>query len=239
MLPWSTSPALQKIYQGLEEQQRIIEQLKLYLEERLVPFHRHMGEHRRHIDHALRNVEGRLKPLRQYIQGEQQNLNRVTVYLESDLRNQFEAFEQFLARQKSFLEEVSQYIEEQPRPFQTYLEDERQVVSTIHRDIEERMDRFLQNLTEQQKILETLREPEVTSEYNALAEYLEERQKILERYVRLPDSRPAELFAQLEDTAERHKRMHPDHKRLFAKVFEEARLADEKLRQALGPGKNT
>ncbi|MFQ5656451.1 MAG: hypothetical protein ACE5G5_02840 [Candidatus Methylomirabilales bacterium] len=233
MLPWTTSPTLQKIYQGLEEQQRIIEQLKVYIEERLAPFHRHIGEHRRHIDQALRNLEGRLKPLRQYIQGEHQNLNRVTVYLESDLRSQFEAFDHFLTRQKGLLEEASQYIEEQPRPFQTYLEDERHAVAMIHQNLEERMDRFLQNLAEQQKLLESLREPEANSEYNALAEYLEERLKVLERHVRLPDSRPAELFAQLEETADRHKRLHLENNRLFARVFEETRLADQKLRQAL------
>lgn len=57
MFSWSSSTALQRIFEGLEEQRRIIEQLKVYLEERVSPFHRHIGEHRRNIDQALRHLE--------------------------------------------------------------------------------------------------------------------------------------------------------------------------------------
>ncbi|MFQ5880890.1 MAG: hypothetical protein ACE5I9_00270 [Candidatus Methylomirabilales bacterium] len=233
MFSWSASPALQKIYQGLEEQQRILEQLRRYLEERLSPFQRHIGEQRRHTDQALKHLESRLKPLRQYIQGEEQNVERVMAHLQAGLRNQFEAFEQFLASQKGLLEKANQYIEEQPRPLATYLEDERQAVEMIYRDLEQRLDRFIQNLWEQQKILETLNEPQILSEYEALAEYLEERQKAFERYARSPEYRPAELFALLEEAADRYKHLDPGLHKLFAKVFEETRLADEKLREVL------
>ncbi len=233
MFSWSLSPTLQKIYQGLEEQQRIVEQLKAYLEERLAPFQHHLVEQRRNIDQALRHLESQLKPLRQYIQAETQNLDRVTAYLDGGLREQFEAFEQFLASQKGVLEEANQYIKEQPRPLQQYLENERQAVDLIHWDLEQRLHRFLQNLVEQQEILGSLREPETISEYEALANYLGERQKALERYVRVPDYRPVELFAQLEEVAARHTPLQRDQKVLFARVFEETRLADEKLRQAL------
>ncbi len=237
MFSWSSSPALQKVYQGLEEQQRILDQLKAYLEERLTPFQRHVGEQQQHIDQALRHLESRLVPLRQYIQSEHQNLDGVAAHLETGLRDQFDAFEQFLERHKGLLEEANQYIKEQPRPLQRYLEDERQAVDLIHRDLEQRLDRFLQNLAEQHKILESLREPETISEYEALAEYLEERQKALERHARLPDYRPTEFFAQLEETADRFKHLNLEQKRLFSKVFEETRMADAKLRETLpAPG---
>jgi ABC-type transporter Mla subunit MlaD len=233
MFAWSSSPALQKIYQDLEEQQRIIEQLKRYLEERLTPFQRHVNEQRRNVDQALKHLESRLKPLRQYIQGEEQNLERVLAHLQAGLRDQFEAFEQYLASQRALLEKASQYIEEQPRPLQTYLEDQRRSVELIYRDLEQRLDRFMQNLWEQQKILESLNEPQALSEYEILAEYLEERRKAMERFCRSAEYRPAELFAQLEEIADRYKRLDLSQHKVFARVFEEARLADERLREAL------
>jgi hypothetical protein len=233
MFSWSSSPVLQKIYQELEEQQRIIEQMKRYLEERLTPFQRHVGEQRRNVDQSLKHLESRLKPLRQYIQGEEQNLERVLAHLQAGLRDQFEAFEQYLTSQKNLLEKASQYIEEQPRPLQSYLEDERRAVELVYRDLEQRLDRFMQNLWEQQKIVESLNEPHVLSEYEVLAEYLEERRKAMERFCRSADYRPTELFAQLEEIADRYKRLDMSQHKVFARVFEETRLADERLREVL------
>ncbi len=233
MFSWSASPALQKIFQGLDEQQQIIEQIKRYLEERLTPFQRHVAEQRRNTELCLKHLESRLKPLRQYITGEGQNLERIMAHMHTGLRDQFDAFEKYLQRHKGLLEEANQYIEEQPRPLRTYLEDQRQAVEMIYGDLEERLNRFIQNLWEQQKILESLWEPQMLSEYGTLAEYLEERQKALERYSRSPDYRPVELLTQLDEVADRYESLDASRDQLFAKVFKETRLADEKLRENL------
>lgn len=234
MYPWFTSTALQEIYQSLEEQRQILNQLKLYLDERLVPFQYHVGEHQRNVDLAIRQLEGRLKPLRQYMQGEQQSLERITCYLDGTVREQFEGFEQFLATQHDLLEQANRYIEERRRPLQKYLEDEVQAVEVIYRDlVEQRLNRLLEIFSEQQKIIDSFRRSEVKSEFDDLAEYLEERQKAFERYIRTADFRPAEFFAQLEEIADRYKPRGPEHDTLFARVFVRTRLADEKFRAAL------
>ena len=233
MFSWSASPALHKIFQGLEDQRQVIEQLKSYLEERLTPFQRHISEQRRNTELSLKHLEGRIKPLRQYIQGEGQNLERIVAHMHAGLREQFENFEEYLKRHKGLLEEAHQYIEEQPRPLRAYLEDQRQAIEMIYADLEERLDRFIQNLWEQQKILESLRDPQMLSEYETLAEYLEERQKALEHYSRSPEYRPTELFARLDEIAERYEKLEPTRNKLFAKVFEDTRIADEKLRATL------
>jgi len=190
---WSSSPTLQKIYQGLEAQQRVLDQLKHYLQERVAPFQRHVDEQRRHNDQAMKTLEKRLVPLRQYIHDETQHLGRVTAHLDSGLRDQFEAFEEVLASQRVLLEKANRYIEEQPQPLLAYLEGERQAIEMIYQDLEQRLDTFLQNLSEQQKIVDSLREPALTSEYEALTEYLEQRQGALAQYARSGEYRPAEL----------------------------------------------
>jgi hypothetical protein len=103
----------------------------------------------------------------------------------------------------------------------------------IYGDLEQRLDIFLQNLAEQQQILDSLREPGLTSKYEALTGYLEERQQALAQFSRAVEYRPEELFAQLDEAAERHKPSRQDQDTLFAKVFEQARLADERLREAM------
>jgi hypothetical protein len=66
-----------------------------------------------------------------------------------------------------------------------------------------------------------------------LAEYLEERQQALSQFARAVEYQPEELFAQLDEAAERHKPSRQDQDTLFAKVFEQARLADQRLREAM------
>lgn len=230
---WSSSPTLEKIYHGLGEQQRIIEELRRYLEERLTPFQRHLGWQQVSIDNALKSLDRRLKPLRQYIQGETTNLERVTAHLEAGLREQFEAFEELLASQRELLAQANRYIEEQPQPFHKYLEDGRKATEMIYGDLQQRLDAFLQNLGEQQQILDSLREPAVISQYDLLAQYLEERQKALAQFARAVEYRPAELFAQLDEVAERHKPSPQHQKTLFARVFEQARQADQRFQEAV------
>lgn len=231
MYPWSASAALQEIYQSIEEQRQILNQLKTYLDERLVPFQYHVGEHQRNIDLALRQLEGRLKPLRQYIQREHQNLERITC---GAVREQFEESEQFLATHHDLLEQANRYIEECRRPLQKYLEDEVQAVEIVYRDlVEQRLSRLLQIFSEQQETIQSFRTSEVESEFDALGEYLDERQKAFERYIRTADFRPAEFFAQLEEIADRYKPQEPGRDSLFARVFEQTRLADERFRRAV------
>lgn len=230
---WSSSPTLQKIYHGFEEQQRILEQLKAHLEDQLAPFQRHLGAHRVSIDNALRSLDRRLKPLRQYVQSETENLERVTTHLEAGLRDQFEDFEELLATQQTLLESANRYIEEQPLPLVTYLEDGQRVIEMIYGDLEQRLETFLQNLEVQQQILDSLREPELISEYETLTKYLEERQRALTHYARTGEYRPAEFFAKLDDAAERHKPVDSGQHTLFSRIYEEARQADQKLRKAL------
>lgn len=236
MSVWSSSLPLKKIRGVLEEQQRILDQLKAYLEVRLAPFQRHVGEQRRNVYHALRHVESRLGPVREYFQGEQRNLEQMTADLKARLGA---AFEHDLPLYKDLLEEINQRIERECRSFQAYLEDERQAVERVHRDLEERLDRLIQNLAEQREIVGSLCEPEVMSEYEALAEYLAERQQILGRYIRFPGYRPETLFSQLAEVADRQTHLHRDRGRLFSRVFEETRLADGRLRQALRGGPTT
>lgn len=233
MFSWSSSPALLRIYKALEEYQQTIDQLRAYLEQTLTPFQNHVFAQRRHVERSLEHLESRLTPLRECVQGETENLTRVTAHLETDLPEHFEAFEHCLASQRALLEQANHYMEEQPRPLQTYLEDECKIAEEICSDLGQKFERFLQNLSEQQQTLDLLRHVEVNSEYDALITYLEDRQKAFQRYIRSFEYRPQEFFAQLDEAAQHYKRLNLDHRGLSDRIFEETRMADRRLKDAL------
>jgi len=233
MLSWSSSPALERIARELEAQQRLLEETRRSLEERLVPFQRYLAEQRRSIEQALRNLEARIKPFRQYLQNQEQNLERVVTHLNAELDDQFSPFGRYLAEQRRILERAARYLEEKPKPFLQYLEEQQEMVELIFKDVEERMERFSQHLKEQQKILEAMAEPQVREEFEALASFMGDRQRALDRYASSGETRPEELFAELEQIYEKYKELDGSKRRLLARILEQTRLADERLREAL------
>ena len=234
-LTWAASPSLERIHRELDEQIRTIEEAKRLLEERLSPFQRHLWEQRRNVDQALKQLEARIKPLRQYLEGQENNLERVGMHLKTELVDQFDTFEKFLAEQRQILERAQRYLEEQPRPMAQYLEDQQRAVEHVFRDLEEKLEPFGRYLKEQQKLLEALAEPRVTEEFDALSSYCGERQAALERYASAAEYRPQILFTELDGIYQKYKTQDGGKNKLLSRVLEQTRQADLRLQDALKP----
>jgi hypothetical protein len=234
-LTWAASPSLERIHRELDEQIRTIEEAKRLLEERLGPFQRHMWEQRRNVDQALKQIEARIKPLRQYLEGQENNLERVGMHLKTELTNQFDTFEKFLAEQRQILERAQRYLEEQPRPMAQYLEDQQRAIEHIFRDLEEKLEPFGRYLKEQQKLLETLADARVTEEFDALSTYCGERQAALERYANAAEYRPQTLFTELDGIYQKYKALDGSKNKLLGRVLEQTRQADMRLQDSLKP----
>jgi len=234
-LTWAASPSLERIQRELDEQIRTIEEAKRLLEERLSPFQRHLWEQRRNVDQALKQLESRVKPLRQYLEGQENNLERVGMHLKTDLADQFDTFEKFLAEQRQILERAQRYLEEQPRPMAQYLEDQQRAIEHVFRDLEEKLEPFGRFLKEQQKLLEALAEPRVTEEFDALSGYCGERQAALERYATAAEYRPQILFTELDGIYQKYKAQDGGKNKLLSRVLEQTRQADLRLQDALKP----
>lgn len=232
---WSTSPALERIYQELDEQIRSIEEAKRLLEERLGPFQRHLLEQRRNVDQALKQLEARIKPLRQYLEGQGHNLERVGAHLNTELKDQFDAFDRFLAEQRQILERANRFLEEQPRPLAQYLEDEQRAIEHVFRDLEEKLEPFARYLKEQQKLIEGMADPRVMEEFQALAAYCGERQAALEHYATATEYRPQALFAELDGIYQKYKTQDGGKSKLLARVLEQTRQADLRFQDSLKP----
>jgi len=236
LVAWSASPSLEKLSRDFEEQMKAIEEARRYLEDRLSPFQRHLAKQRRSAEQSLKQLEARVRPLRQYLEGQEQNLGRVNQHLNSELRDQFDAFGHFLTDQQRILELATRYLDDQPRPIQRYLDEQQRTVELVYKEIEERLEPFARFLKEQQRILETIATPQVLEEFEALAGYMQERERAFERYSLSPDPRPADLFAELDEIYNKYKTAQTGAHRLMMKVLEQTRLSDERLRESLRPG---
>lgn len=235
MAGWAASPSLEKIARELEEQLKLIEEARRYLEDRIAPFQRHLANQRRNADQALKQLEARVRPLRQYLQGQEQNLSRVSQHLNAELRDQFDAFGRYLTEQQRIIEVATRYLDEKPRPIQRYSEDQQRVVELVYKEIEERLEPFGRFLKEQQRLLESIAAPPVLEEFETLAAYMQEREQAFERYAQATEHRPAELFGELDEIHTKYKALHTGTFRLLAKILEQTRQADERLREALRP----
>ena len=234
-ITWAASPSLERIHHELDAQIRTIEEAKRLLEERLSPFQRHVWEQRRNVDQSLKQLEARIKPLRQYLEGQENNLERVGMHLKTELKDQFEAFEKFLAEQRQILERAQRYLEEQPRPMAQYLEDEQRAIEYVFRDLEEKLEPFGRYLKEQQRLLESLAEPRVTEEFDALASFCGERQTAMEHFATSAEYRPQNLFTELDGIYQKFKGQDGGKNKLLSRVLEQTRQADLRLQDALKP----
>jgi hypothetical protein len=232
---WSSSPALERLYQEFDEQVRIIDEARRLLEERLAPFQRHLLEQRRNVDMWLKQLDARIKPLRQYLEGQSSNLERVGTQLDAELKEQFGDFQRFLADQRQILERANRYLDEQPRPLAQFLEDEQRAIEQLFRDLEEKFEPLGRYLKEQQKLLETMAEPRVTEEFDLLTGYCNERHATLERFATSPDHRPQTLFAELDAIYQKYKTQEAGKNKLLTRLLEQTRQADLRLRDSLKP----
>jgi chromosome segregation ATPase len=233
---WTASPALEKIAREFEEQFKVLEEARRYLEDRITPFQRHLANQRHNADQALKQLEARVRPLRQYLESQEQNLGRVSQHLNAELRDQFDAFGRYLTEQQRILELATRYLDEKPRPVQRYCEDQQRAVELVYREVEERLEPFGRLLKEQQRLLESIAAPPVLEEFETLAAYMQEREQAFERYAQSAEHRPAELFGELDEISTKYRTMQAGTYRLLAKVLDQTRQSDERFREALRPG---
>jgi len=230
---WGASPSLERVHYELDEQIRIIEEAKRLLEERLAPFQHHLLEQRRSVDQCLKQLDARVKPLRQYLEGQGSNLERVGMHLNTELKDQFDDFDRFLADQRQILERAGRYLDDQPRPLAQFLEDEQRAIEQVFRDLEEKLEPLGRYLKEQQKLLEAMTEPRVTEEFNLLARYCGERHAALERYASAAEYRPQTLFADLDEIYQKYRTQDGGRNKLLARLLEQTRQADLRLQESL------
>src|SRR3990172_3404 len=94
-----------------EEKMKAMEEARRYLEDRLPPFQRHLAKQRRSAEQSLKQLEARVRPLRQYLEGQDQNLGRVSQHLNQELRDQFDTFGRYLSEQQRVLEMATRYLD--------------------------------------------------------------------------------------------------------------------------------
>lgn len=73
------------------------------------------------------------------------------MHLNTELKDQFDDFDRFLADQRQILERAGRYLDDRPRPLVQFLEDEQRAIEQVFRDLEEKLEPLGRYLKEQQK----------------------------------------------------------------------------------------
>lgn len=73
------------------------------------------------------------------------------MHLNTELKDQFDDFDRFLADQRQILERAGRYLDDRPRPLAQFLEDEQRAIEQVFRDLEEKLEPLGRYLKEQQK----------------------------------------------------------------------------------------
>jgi len=157
------------------------------------------------------------------------------MHLNTELKDQFEDFDRFLADQRQILERANRYLDGQPRPLAQFLEDEQRAVDQVFRDLEEKLEPLGRFLKEQQKLLESMTEPRVTEEFDLLSRYCSERHASLERYATSTDFRPQSLFSELDAVYQKYKAQDGGKSKLLTRLLEHTRQSDLRLQDSLKP----
>jgi len=227
---WSSWPSLEKIHRNLEEQQRVIDEVRRYLEARLRPFQKYLGAQERGLTLALRHLDDKLAPVKEYLRSQERGLERVGQALDQAALQTFESFGRYLAEH---LQRSWRYLEEQPKPFHRYLADQQRTVELLFKDLEEKLEWFDSYLREQQKILDAIAQPHILEQFELLVGFMDERQKAVNRFAHEGAQGFEDLFAELERVHNKYKAVDIAQTPLVRRILDESRASDERLLEAL------
>jgi hypothetical protein len=229
-ISWSSWPSLEKVHRNLEEQQRVIDEVRRYLEARLRPFQKYLAAQERGLSLALRHLEAKLAPVKEYLRSQEQSLARVGQALDQAALQTFESFGRYLAEH---LQRSWRFLEEQPKPFHRYLADQQRAVELVFKDLEEKLEWFDNYLREQQKILDAIAQPHVLEQFEVLVGLMDERQKAINRFAQEGALGFEDLFAELDRVHHKFRALDIAQAPLIKQILDEARASDDRLREAL------
>lgn len=227
---WSSWPSLEKVHRNLEEQQRVIDEVRRYLEARLRPFQKYLAAQERGVSLALRHLEGKLAPVKEYLRSQEQGLERVGQAMDQAALQTLESFGRYLAEH---LQRSWRFLEEQPKPFHRYLADQQRTVELIFKDLEEKLEWFDSYLREQQKILDAIAQPHILEQFELLVGFMDERQKAINRFAHEGAQGFEDLFAELERVHNKYKGLDIANLPLVRRILDESRASDDRLLEAL------
>lgn len=192
--PVIPSKRLQRVAEHFHTQAELLATMRQEFESEMEPLHELLVHQAQTMQRMLSNLEERLRPLNEYADGEEANLDALEHRMnESGSDHVARSFAEYLADQRARIAGTRQQIDQQRMPFLQYGEEQRDTVEVALSRFDADMDALEQNLAEQRKVMLRMLDSMRSETFNAVKEFLASRQEALAALASSGSTDPTEI----------------------------------------------
>lgn len=192
--PVMPSKRLQRIAEHFHTQAELLATMRQEFESEMEPLHELLVRQAGTMQRLLTNLEERLRPLNEYADGEEANLDALERRMnESGSDHVARSFAEYLADQRGRIAATREQIDQQRMPFLQYGEEQRDTVEVAISRFDADMDALETNLAEQRKVMLRMLDSMRSETFTAVKEFLVSRQEALAALAGAGSTDPAEI----------------------------------------------
>ena len=192
--PVIPSKRLQRVAEHFHTQAELLGTMRQEFETEMEPLHELLVHQASTMQRLLTNLEERLRPLNEYADGEEANLNALEHRMnESGSDHVARSFAEYLAEQRGRISATRSQIDHQRMPFLEYGEEQRDTVEVALSRFDADMDALETNLAEQRKVMLRMLDSMRSETFAAVKNFLVSRQDALSALAGAGSTDPAEI----------------------------------------------
>jgi uncharacterized membrane-anchored protein YhcB (DUF1043 family) len=227
--PVLPSRRLQRVAEHFHTQAELLATMRQQFEAEMEPLHELLVQQASTMQRMLANLEERLRPLNEYADGEEANLDALERRMnESGSDHVARSFADYLADQRARISGTRGQIDQQRLPFLQYGEEQRDAVEVALSRFDGEIEALETNLAEQRKVMLRMLDSMRSDAFNAVKEFLISRQEALGALATSGSTDPAEIGRSVQQLRRGLEPMAADSPQIRA-VLERVDQADKHL----------
>ena len=178
--PVIPSKRLQRVAEHFHTQAELLAGMRQQFEAEMEPLHELLVQQAGTMQRLLTNLEERLRPLNEYADGEEANLDALEHRMnDSGSDHVARSFAEYLADQRARIAATRSQIDQQRLPFLQYGEEQRDTVEVALSRFDADMEALEQNLAEQRKVMMRMLDSMRSDAFTAVKDFLVSRQEAM------------------------------------------------------------
>ena len=227
--PVMPSPRLQRLSQFFDSQQHLLESIRHEHEEEMRPLETLLHRQSQTQQQLLANLEARLRPLNEYADGEEANLDALEERMSAQGPDFIQrSFSEYLEAQRQRIAETRDQIDEQRLPLLRYGEEQRDAVEVALARFDADVEALELNLAEQRKLLMRMVDGMRSDSFVAVKHFLEAREMSMAELAAAGVTDPGEIATSAQNLRDAVDAMASQSVHIQA-VLEATDTADEEL----------
>jgi hypothetical protein len=196
--PPRPSQRLGRVAEHFHLQAELLSDMGGQFEAEIAPLHELLVRQHEAMQRVLENLEQRLRPLNEYADGEERNLDSLRQRIEEDGADHVaRSFKPYLDDQRRRIAETRAQIAEQRVPFVQYGSDQSEVVEVALSHLDPDLQRLQENLAEQRRVMLRMLEAMRSESFCSVKDYLLERVEALSTLADEGITDPAQIGGRL------------------------------------------